>query len=113
MSHTGKRFDVGSNLLSVFKSHENYQLIFFLKHSRLSIKLGDGSFGVVRKGEWTTPTGNVLNVAVKVLKQDALTQPGVFEDFFKEVQAMHFLDHPNLIRSVEVGTNFRPFSSIY
>lgn len=64
----------------------------------LSIKLGDGSFGVVRKGEWTTPTGRLMNVAVKVLKQDALSQPGVFEDFVKEVQAMHQLDHPQLIR---------------
>ncbi|KAL0267802.1 UNVERIFIED_CONTAM: hypothetical protein PYX00_009960 [Menopon gallinae] len=68
------------------------------KDLSLSVKLGDGSFGVVRKGEWTTPTGNTLSVAVKVLKQDALSQPGVFEDFFKEVQAMHFLDHTNLIR---------------
>ncbi|KAK6617837.1 hypothetical protein RUM43_014065 [Polyplax serrata] len=68
------------------------------KDLTLSGKLGDGSFGVVRKGEWVTPTGNVLNVAVKILKQDALTQPGIFEDFFKEVQAMHFLNHTNLIR---------------
>jgi activated CDC42 kinase 1 len=35
---------------------------------------------------------------VKVLKQDALSQPGIFEDFVKEVQSMHQLDHPNLIR---------------
>lgn len=75
--------------------------IFNLYH-RLSVKLGDGSFGVVRKGEWTTPTGNTISVAVKVLKQDALSQPGVFEDFFKEVQAMHFLDHTNLIRYVYI-----------
>lgn len=72
---------------------------------RLSIKLGDGSFGVVHKGEWITPTGNTLPVAVKVLKQDALTQPGVFEDFFKEVQAMHFLNHPNLIRYLNFTHN--------
>lgn len=39
-----------------------------------------------------------MPVAVKVLKADALNQPGVFEDFFKEVQAMHTLNHPNLIR---------------
>lgn len=64
----------------------------------LSVKLGDGSFGVVRRGEWTTPSGRSQPVAVKVLKQDALSQPGVFEDFVKEVQAMHQLDHPNLIR---------------
>ncbi len=39
-----------------------------------------------------------MRVAVKILKQDALNQPGVFEDFVKEVQAMHQLDHPNLVR---------------
>ncbi|XP_066901989.1 activated Cdc42 kinase Ack [Halyomorpha halys] len=64
----------------------------------LGNKLGDGSFGVVRKGEWTTPSGRTKPVAVKVLKADALTQPGVFEDFMREVQAMHSLDHPKLIR---------------
>ncbi|XP_069685930.1 activated Cdc42 kinase Ack [Periplaneta americana] len=68
------------------------------KDVSLSVKLGDGSFGVVRRGEWTTPSGRTQSVAVKVLKQDALSQPGVFEDFVKEVQAMHQLDHPNLIR---------------
>nr|CAD7454807.1 unnamed protein product [Timema tahoe] len=68
------------------------------KDISLSVKLGDGSFGVVRRGEWTTPSGRSQPVAVKVLKQDALSLPGVFEDFIKEVQAMHQLDHPNLIR---------------
>lgn len=37
-------------------------------------------------------------MAVKILKADALNQPGVFEDFIKEVQAMHCLSHQNLIR---------------
>lgn len=55
------------------------------KDVSLSDKLGDGSFGVVRRGEWTTPSGRILPVAAKVLKQD-LAQPGVFEDFVKEVQ---------------------------
>nr|CAH7760487.1 unnamed protein product [Callosobruchus chinensis] len=64
----------------------------------LSIKLGDGSFGVVRRGEWTSPNGRSVPVAVKVLKADALNQPGVFEDFIKEVQAMHVMCHQNLIR---------------
>ena len=62
-------------------------------------KLGDGSFGVVRRGEWAAwPSGRILPIAAKVLKQDTLTQPGVFEDFVKEVQSMHSLDHENLIR---------------
>ncbi|XP_031350271.1 activated CDC42 kinase 1 [Photinus pyralis] len=68
------------------------------KDVTLSIKLGDGSFGVVRRGEWTSPTGQIVPVAVKVLKADALSQPGVFHDFIKEVQSMHTLSHINLIR---------------
>ncbi|XP_054286278.1 activated Cdc42 kinase Ack-like isoform X1 [Macrosteles quadrilineatus] len=68
------------------------------KDVSLGNKLGDGSFGVVRRGEWSSPTGRLVSVAVKVLKADALTQPGVLEDFVKEVQAMHQLDHPQLIR---------------
>ncbi|KAH8302002.1 hypothetical protein KR044_001766 [Drosophila immigrans] len=65
----------------------------------LGLKLGDGSFGVVRRGEWSaSPAGKVLPVAVKVLKSDNLTQPGIIDDFFREVQAMHALDHSNLVR---------------
>ncbi|XP_077360515.1 tyrosine kinase, non-receptor, 2b isoform X2 [Festucalex cinctus] len=61
-------------------------------------KLGDGSFGVVKRGEWLTPAGKLINVAVKCLKTDALTQPDALEDFICEVNAMHSLDHQNLIR---------------
>ncbi|XP_060828965.1 receptor tyrosine-protein kinase erbB-3-like [Bombus pascuorum] len=68
------------------------------KDVTLSDILGDGSFGVVRRGQWTSPSGRILPVAVKVLKADALTQPNVIEDFVAEVQAMHTLDHHNLIR---------------
>lgn len=68
------------------------------KDVTMSIKLGDGSFGVVRRGEWHAPGGQLIPVAVKILKADTLAQPGVIEDFFKEVQAMHTLNHPNLVR---------------
>ncbi|KAG7227307.1 hypothetical protein INR49_000311 [Caranx melampygus] len=61
-------------------------------------KLGDGSFGVVKRGEWLTPAGKVVNVAVKCLKTDVLSQPEALEDFICEVNAMHSLDHQNLIR---------------
>jgi len=37
-------------------------------------------------------------VAVKILRNDALAMPGAFEDFVKEVNVMHNLDHENLIR---------------
>ncbi|XP_061652640.1 tyrosine kinase, non-receptor, 2b isoform X5 [Phyllopteryx taeniolatus] len=61
-------------------------------------KLGDGSFGVVKRGEWLTPAGKMINVAVKCLKTDVLSQPDALEDFICEVNAMHSLDHQNLIR---------------
>ncbi|CAG5119287.1 unnamed protein product [Candidula unifasciata] len=60
-------------------------------------KLGNGSFGVVRRGEWLTPMGKKKTVAVKILWRDTLSQPGAFEDFVKEVNAMYTLKHTNLI----------------
>lgn len=39
-----------------------------------------------------------LNVAVKCLKTDVFSQPDALEDFICEVNAMHSLDHQNLIR---------------
>ena len=53
---------------------------------------------MVRRGEWKTPSGRILPVAAKVLKRDTLHQPGIFEDFVKEVQSMHCLNHENLVR---------------
>ncbi|XP_030625167.1 activated CDC42 kinase 1 [Chanos chanos] len=61
-------------------------------------KLGDGSFGVVKRGEWQAPSGRVLNVAVKCLKTDVLEQAEGLDDFIREVNAMHSLNHQNLIR---------------
>ncbi|XP_070394446.1 activated CDC42 kinase 1 isoform X2 [Dermacentor albipictus] len=68
------------------------------KDVTLASKLGDGSFGVVVRGEWDAPDGRTIPVAVKILKEDALSQPGAFEDFMKEVNAMQQLRHPNLIQ---------------
>ncbi|XP_057593960.1 activated CDC42 kinase 1 isoform X5 [Hippopotamus amphibius kiboko] len=68
------------------------------KDLRLFEKLGDGSFGVVRRGEWDGPSGKTVSVAVKCLKPDVLSQPEAMDDFIREVNAMHSLDHRNLIR---------------
>lgn len=68
------------------------------KDVTLASKLGDGSFGVVVRGEWDAPDGRTIPVAVKILKEDALSQPGAFEDFMKEVNAMQQLRHPNLVQ---------------
>ncbi|KAM7369675.1 hypothetical protein PAMP_010979 [Pampus punctatissimus] len=60
-------------------------------------RLGDGTFGVVRRGEWTGPNGRVLSVAVKCLKAGVLDSDGL-DDFIREVNAMHSLSHQNLLR---------------
>ncbi|XP_062844137.1 tyrosine kinase, non-receptor, 2b isoform X2 [Trichomycterus rosablanca] len=83
-------------------------------------KLGDGSFGVVKRGEWVTPGGKVVNVAVKCLKTDMLSQPDALDDFIREVNAMHSLDHQNLIRlygvvlthPMKMVTELAPFGSL-
>ncbi|PIO29783.1 hypothetical protein AB205_0196260 [Aquarana catesbeiana] len=64
----------------------------------LSEHLGDGCFGVVRKGEWRISSERTVNVAVKTLRADASYDPAVLQDFLQEVNAMYALDHPHLIR---------------
>ncbi|CAC5362937.1 TNK2 [Mytilus coruscus] len=83
----------------VAKGNQDQVLTCLISEKSLFLqeKLGNGSFGVVRKAEWTTLTGKKI-VAVKILRKDVLALPGAFEDFVKEVNAMHTLSHPNLIR---------------
>ncbi|XP_070708909.1 activated CDC42 kinase 1 [Pempheris klunzingeri] len=74
-------------------------LTCLIRESELQMfeRLGDGTFGVVRRGEWTGPNGRVLSVAVKCLKGGVLDSDGL-DDFIREVNAMHSLNHQNLIR---------------
>ncbi|KAM6949187.1 activated CDC42 kinase 1-like [Aplochiton taeniatus] len=64
----------------------------------LGEKLGSGSFGVVKRGEWQTPSGRVLPVAVKSLRNSLSRQTETLTDFLQEVTTMQSLDHPNIIR---------------
>ncbi|KAK3546496.1 hypothetical protein QTP70_026342 [Hemibagrus guttatus] len=61
-------------------------------------KLGSGSFGVVKKAEWHTPTGQVVNVAVKTLRASMSREADLITEFLQEVTIMLSLDHPNIIR---------------
>ncbi|TSL34603.1 Activated CDC42 kinase 1 [Bagarius yarrelli] len=61
-------------------------------------KLGSGSFGVVKKAEWHTPTGQVVQVAVKTLRASMTREADLITDFLQEVTIMLSLDHPNIIR---------------
>ncbi|KAJ0055548.1 hypothetical protein NL108_005374, partial [Boleophthalmus pectinirostris] len=87
----------------------------------LAEKLGSGSFGVVRRGEWHTPNGRVLPVAVKSLKNSRSAQTDTLADFLQEVSTMQSLDHPNIIRlygvvitqPLKMVTELAPMGSLY
>ncbi|XP_029384944.1 activated CDC42 kinase 1 [Echeneis naucrates] len=80
-------------------SEAGASLTCLIRESELQLfeRLGDGTFGVVRRGEWTGPNGRVLSVAVKCLKAAVLDSDGL-DDFIREVNAMHSLSHQNLIQ---------------
>ncbi|XP_037832454.1 non-receptor tyrosine-protein kinase TNK1 isoform X2 [Kryptolebias marmoratus] len=87
----------------------------------LGEKLGSGSFGVVKRGEWHTPTGRVLPVAVKSLRSSMSKQTETLTDFLQEVTTMQSLDHPNIIRlygvvltqPLKMVTELAPLGSLY
>ncbi|XP_078065010.1 activated CDC42 kinase 1-like, partial [Mustelus asterias] len=61
-------------------------------------RLGNGSFGVVRRGEWRFPNGRILCVAVKCLRSDISSETDAMADFLQEVNAMYAINHPHLIQ---------------
>lgn len=62
-------------------------------------EIGQGAHGFVKKGEWTAPNGRVVEVAVKILRKDVMSDPNAsFNDFVKEISVMHQLNHPNIIK---------------
>ncbi|XP_026122836.1 activated CDC42 kinase 1 [Carassius auratus] len=84
-------------------------------------RLGSGSFGVVRKAEWQTPTGRVLPVAVKTLRGGGSRYGDVVTEFLLEVSTMQSLDHPNIIHlygvvlthPLKMVTELAPLGSLY
>jgi activated CDC42 kinase 1 len=96
-SHSNSNTNRRNSLISSSSSN-GFTCLINSKDIKTLNKLGDGSFGVVMRGEWSLPNGRVKEVAVKVLKQEVLAQPSALDDFEKEVNAMHQLNHPNLIR---------------
>lgn len=75
-----------------------HTFILLFQELKIGIQLGDGSFGVVYKGEWNRADGASLPVAVKILKEDLVQQQAVYDDFVREVEAMQSLQHECLIR---------------
>ncbi|XP_060112469.1 non-receptor tyrosine-protein kinase TNK1 [Heteronotia binoei] len=87
----------------------------------LQERLGDGCFGVVHRAEWNVPGNATIPVAVKSLRSDVSSDPGALIDFLNEVNAMCFLDHPNLLRlhgvvltqPLKMVTELAPLGSLY
>ncbi|VUZ49625.1 unnamed protein product [Hymenolepis diminuta] len=62
-------------------------------------RLGSGSFGIVRRGDWKTPTGRVLPVALKILRRGKTEDAAdFFSSVLSEVMLMQSVSHPNLVR---------------
>ncbi|XP_076828320.1 non-receptor tyrosine-protein kinase TNK1 [Brachyhypopomus gauderio] len=84
-------------------------------------RLGSGSFGVVKRAEWHTPTGRVLPVAVKALRSSMSRGVEAVTEFLQEVNTMQSLDHPNIIRlygvvltqPLKMVTELAPLGSLY
>ncbi|XP_014791375.1 activated Cdc42 kinase-like isoform X1 [Octopus bimaculoides] len=58
--------------------------------------LGEGEFGIVQQGIWTTENNDKVQVAIKCLSRDRM-QNGVAE-FLKEANIMQTIDHENIVR---------------
>jgi len=58
--------------------------------------LGEGEFGIVQQGLWTTEEGEKVEVAIKCLSRDRL-ENGT-QEFLKEAGLMQTIDHENIVR---------------
>ncbi|XP_072782329.1 protein-tyrosine kinase 2-beta isoform X3 [Taeniopygia guttata] len=63
--------------------------------------LGEGFFGEVYQGIYTTPSGERLDVAVKTCKEDC--SPENREKFLSEAVLMKKLDHPHIVKLIGIA----------
>lgn len=79
---------------------------------KLTRELGEGAFGIVYQAEAkgiTSDEDECSNVAVKQLRQGS----NETDDFFREVDFMAKLDHPNVVKLLGVCTLEEPFSMMF
>lgn len=63
-------------------------------------KLGEGEFGVVLEGIYTSTDGSKRPVAIKTLRADSV-MAGT-QDFMREAEVMHRLVHPNIVALIGI-----------
>jgi serine/threonine protein kinase len=69
---------------------------------RVKRPIGKGGMGLVYLAEHLTLS---RQVAIKILRTDLLDSPGVRERFAREGRAIAALNHPNIVRLYDVGTD--------
>lgn len=85
---------------------------FPLDNLKLSRELGDGAFGIVYQAEAQGILGDDsqwVDVAVKQLRKGSDES----DDFFREVDFMSKLDHPNIVKLLGVCSVDEPYSMIF
>lgn len=79
----------------------------FLSPCSINNTLGEGQFGFVNKGLWTSPDGR-HDVAVKMLKPDATEEDRV--KLLQEAAIMGQFSHQNIVKLYGVVTIGEPVS---
>lgn len=87
------------NLANINREFERLTCLINSQDVQIKEEIGHGVHGFVKKGEWTAPNGRVVEVALKILRKEVMSEPGAsFNDFVKEISVMHQLNHPNIIK---------------
>ncbi|XP_074603859.1 tyrosine-protein kinase transmembrane receptor Ror-like isoform X2 [Brevipalpus obovatus] len=63
-------------------------------------EIGEGCFGRVYKGEYRSENDEVIQVAIKVLKQEVAAEQG--NGFEREVEILSHFKHPNIVKLIGV-----------
>eukprot|EP00040_Diaphanoeca_grandis_P003553 m.25202 g.25202 ORF g.25202 m.25202 type:complete len:1008 (+) comp14914_c0_seq1:265-3288(+) len=74
-------------------------------------ELGQGAFGIVVKGKYTKPNGDVVNCACKTLKED--TNAESLDSLVAEAQLVASFDHPNVIACFGQVTKSAPAMIVF
>ncbi|XP_033641159.1 tyrosine-protein kinase JAK1-like isoform X2 [Asterias rubens] len=74
--------------------------------------LGEGHFGCVYKSKWIRGGGNIIDVAIKVIKQD--TDMMALSQFEEEIRRMSQCDHKNIVKVLGFaeGYDFHPLCMV-
>jgi serine/threonine protein kinase/WD40 repeat protein len=91
---------VARGVLTAWQSHRllNGHSSFFLGRYRLLDVLGRGGMGIVFKAEHDSMK---REVALKVLSTRLMHDPVSVSRFYREIQAVAALDHPNIVRAFD------------